>query len=139
MSSHSRLTAKAIRDLEHIQKMIAQDTSTDYSRGMYNAFELMWSVLSTSKDPKFINDKQNVMPGNDGVRTLILHFPLGEECARLDKIAQYTDDISNYRCSGGGYKITRMPFDKGDERMEFSNDIMEYTYEYRKDIHGGNK
>jgi len=70
------------------------------------------------------------------VKMLKLMFPDGEDSSVCDKIAKYADTISNYRCSSGGFEVTRMPITKEDEEefgMEFNEEIMSYSYEYKKE------
>ena len=62
------------------------------------------------------------------VTKLILNFPLGEDPSICDKIAQYADEISQWRCSGGGYQFKTHPLACKDDEIEFEEDTMEYSY-----------
>lgn len=67
------------------------------------------------------------------IKTLTLHFPMGESVKICDKIARFAEKVSNYSCSGGGFAIKRFPLEQGDENMEFEEDEMSYTYDYEKE------
>lgn len=62
------------------------------------------------------------------IKTLTLVFPHNATVAQCDTVAAYAQRIVGCGVSEGGFKVTRMPFAAGDERIEFADDEMQYVY-----------
>ncbi len=72
---------------------------------------------------------------NREIKKLELRFSNGEDSSICDRIARYADQISNYACSGGGFKIVEMPITAEDEKkfgIKFSEDEMMFSYDYER-------
>jgi hypothetical protein len=60
MSSHSVRIAKTLKEIEYMKKVLKDDAErNEYSRGLYNGFELIRSMLINS-EPEIITKKKRV-------------------------------------------------------------------------------